>query len=84
MKSLRLEQAASEKGSELRVVHGVFSKIRLIDVDALVVLKRKGRRERLSVLLRRITRSMEELSRTLTRSYLTHAQTVRPLGGPAE
>jgi len=84
LKSLRIEQSASEKGGELHVVHGVFSKIRLIDVDALVVLKRGGRRVRLGVLLRRITRAMEDLSRTLTRSYLTHAQTVRPLGGPVE
>jgi uncharacterized circularly permuted ATP-grasp superfamily protein/uncharacterized alpha-E superfamily protein len=84
LRSLRLEQSAGGKGSELRVVHSVFSKIRLIDVDALVVLKRGSKRVRLAVLLRRITRAMEDLSRTLTRSYLTHAQTVRPLGGPIE
>ncbi len=82
MRSLRVEQEASHKGKEQKIVHGVFSKMRLIDVDALAVLKRKSRRVRLAVLLRRIKQSMEELSRTLTRSYLTHAQTVRPMGGP--
>ena len=72
------------KGKEQRIVHAIFSKMRLIDVDALTVLKRGGRRVRLAILLRRITRAMEDLSRTLTRSYLTHAQTVRPMGGPTE
>lgn len=84
IRSLRVEQPAGTNGKELKIVHGVFSRIRLIDVDALAVLKRSGKRVRLAVLLRRITRSMEELSRTLTRSYLTHAQTVRPMGGSAK
>jgi uncharacterized alpha-E superfamily protein len=84
MRSLRVDQETSHKGKEQKIVHGVFSKMRLIDVDALAVLKRKSRRVRLALLLRRITKSMEELSRTLTRSYLTHAQTVRPMRGPPE
>lgn len=84
VRSLRVDQDTSHKGKEQKIVHAVFSKMRLIDVDALAVLKRKSRRVRLAVLLRRITQSMEELSRTLTRSYLTHAQTVRPMGGPAQ
>jgi hypothetical protein len=62
----------------------VFSELRLIDVDALATLERRGRRTRLSILLKRITRAMEELSRILTRAYLTHVQTARPLGGLAE
>jgi uncharacterized alpha-E superfamily protein len=81
---LRVEHYASSRGAEQRIVQNVFAKIRLIDVDALAVLRRVGRRFRLAVLLQRIKRSMEELSRTLTRSYLTHAQAVRPLGGPGE
>jgi len=84
MRSLRVDHDAPAKGKEQRIVHAIFSKMRLIDVDALAVLKRGGRRVRLAVLLRRITRAMEDLSRTLTRSYLTHAQTVRPMGGPTE
>jgi uncharacterized alpha-E superfamily protein len=84
LRSLRVDPDVSHKGKEQRIVHAVFSKMRLIDVDALAVLKRGGRRVRLAVLLRRIKRAMEDLSRTLTRSYLTHAQTVRPMGGPAE
>jgi uncharacterized circularly permuted ATP-grasp superfamily protein/uncharacterized alpha-E superfamily protein len=84
VRSLRVGHEAAPRGNEQRVVHAVFSRIRLIDVDALTVLKRGGRRVRLAVLLRRIKRAMEDLSRTLTRAYLTHAQTVRPLGGPSE
>jgi uncharacterized circularly permuted ATP-grasp superfamily protein/uncharacterized alpha-E superfamily protein len=84
MRSLRVEQDGSQKGKEQRIVHTAFSKMRLIDVDALTVLKRRGQRARLALLLRRIKRSMEELSSTLTRSYLTHAQSVRPTRGPAE
>jgi len=83
IRSLRVESKAKH-GSELRLVQTIFSKIRLIDVDALAMLKRTGKRARLALLLRRIKRTMEELSRTLTRAYLTHAQTVRPMGGSAE
>jgi uncharacterized alpha-E superfamily protein len=75
------EKQDSHKGKEQRIVHTVFSAVRLIDVDALATLKRRNRRTRLAVLLRKITKAMEELSRTLTRSYLTHVQTARPLGG---
>lgn len=82
LRSLRVDHASESKGKEQRIVQAVFSRIRLIDVDALAALKRGGRRARLTVLLRRIKRAMEDLSRTLTRSYLTHAQTVRPMGGP--
>jgi uncharacterized circularly permuted ATP-grasp superfamily protein/uncharacterized alpha-E superfamily protein len=89
LRSLRLDNETSHgdtarKGKEQRIVHAIFSRMRLIDVDALAVLKRGGRRVRLAVLLRRITHAMEDLSRALTRSYLTHAQSVRPLRGPAE
>jgi uncharacterized alpha-E superfamily protein len=84
LRSLRVDQDPSHKGKEQRIVHAAFSKLRLIDVDALAVLKRDGRRIRMAVLLRRIKRSMEDLSQTLTRSYLTHAQTVRPMRGPTE
>jgi hypothetical protein len=83
IRSLRVESKAKH-GSELRLVQAIFSKIRLIDVDALATLKRSGKRVRLTVLLRRIKQTMEELSRTLTRAYLTHAQTVRPMGGSVE
>jgi uncharacterized circularly permuted ATP-grasp superfamily protein/uncharacterized alpha-E superfamily protein len=82
VRSLRVEHNAA-RGTEQRIVQGVFSRIRLIDVDALAVLKRGSRRVRLAVLLRRIRQAMEDLSRTLTRAYLTHAQSVRPLGGPS-
>jgi hypothetical protein len=50
----------------------------------LAVLTRGGRRTRLAALLKRITRAMEDLSRALTRSYLAHVQTVRPLRGSSE
>ncbi len=69
--------------AEQRIVDAVFSDMRLIDVDALVTDMRRGRRSRLSLVLKRITRAMEELSRTLTRSYLTHVRTMRNLRGPA-
>jgi uncharacterized alpha-E superfamily protein len=83
IRSLRLESKAKHSG-EQRLVQTIFSKLRLIDVDALASLKRGGKRARLTVLLRRVKRTVEELSRTLTRSYLTHAQTVRPMGGSAQ
>jgi uncharacterized alpha-E superfamily protein len=67
---------------EQRIVEGAFSDMRLIDVDALVSVQRRGRRSRLTVVLKRITRAMEDLSRTLTRSYLTHVRPLRHLRGP--
>lgn len=84
VKSLGIEHTAASKAKELRIVQNAFSKIRLIDVDALAVLKRDGRRVRLAVLLRQIRRAMEDLSRTLTRSYLTHAHSLRSMRGPIE
>jgi uncharacterized alpha-E superfamily protein len=66
---------------EQQIVDGVFSDMRLIDVDALVAHERRGRRSRLSLVLKRITRAMEDLSRTLTRSYLTHVRPLRHLRG---
>jgi len=66
---------------EQQIVDAVFSDMRLIDVDALVAHERRGRRSRLSLVLKRITRAMEELSRTLTRSYLTHVRPLRHLRG---
>jgi uncharacterized alpha-E superfamily protein len=84
VRSLRKQRDPLHKASEQRIVLSVFSQMRLIDVDALAVLTRGGRRTRLAALLKRITRAMEDLSRALTRSYLTHAQTVRPLRGSTE
>lgn len=72
------------QSQEQRLVEGVFSKVRLLDVDALASLKRGQQRLRLGVLLRRIRRAMEDLSRTLTQSYLTHARPVRALGRSAK
>jgi hypothetical protein len=65
------------------MVTAVFSEVRLVDVDSLVLIVRNGRRLRLATLLRRITRAMETLSQTLTRTYLTHVLAARPMGGNA-
>ncbi len=66
---------------ELRMVTAIFSEVRLVDVDSLVVVLRNGRRLALATLLRRITRMMEGLSQTLTRTYLTHVLAARSMGG---
>jgi hypothetical protein len=81
VRSLRHQRDAAHKAPEQRIVLSVFSEMRLIDVDGLAALTRRGRRTRLAALLKRLTRAMEELSRALTRSYLTHVQTARPLRG---
>jgi uncharacterized alpha-E superfamily protein len=84
VRDLHVPSDPLHKPPEQRIVLAVFSEMRLIDVDALATLVRGQRRTRLAALLKRIRRGMEELSRTLTRSYLSHVQTARPLGGPAE
>jgi uncharacterized alpha-E superfamily protein len=84
VRGLRAHRDPLHKAAEQRIVLAVFSEMRLIDVDALAVLKRGGRRTRLAELLKRIARAMDELSNALTRSYLTHVQTARPLGGRGE
>jgi hypothetical protein len=63
------------------MVTAIFSEVRLVDVDSLVVVLRNGRRLALATLLRRITRMMEGLSQTLTRTYLTHVLAARSMGG---
>lgn len=83
VRGLRAQRDPLHKAAEQRIVLSIFSRLRLIDVDALAVLTRRGRRTQLRTELRRITRAMEELSRSLTRAYLTHLQTARPLGGPS-
>ncbi len=69
------------RSTELRMVTSIFSEVRLVDVDSLVLVVRNGRRLRLMTLLRRMTRTMEALSQTLTRTYLTHVLSARPMGG---
>lgn len=78
---LRAEKDESGRALAHRIVQEAFSQIRLLDVDALASLQQRGRRKRLSVLLKRLRRDLEELSQTLTRTYLTHVTNVRPLGG---
>lgn len=84
VKGLKAKHEGSGRVKEQRIVYSVFSEMRLIDVDGLAVLVEHGKRSRMAVVLKRITRAMEDLSRTLTRSYLTHVQTARPLGGSGE
>jgi hypothetical protein len=59
----------------------VFSDVRLLDVEAIVQVNRKGRRTRLISRLAQLIRGMNELSTLLTRTHLIHVQAARPMGG---
>ena len=81
LKAIQPTRKGEPRSSELRMVTSIFSEVRLVDVDSLVLVVRNGRRLRLMTLLRRMTRTMEALSQTLTRTYLTHVQPTRPMAG---
>jgi uncharacterized circularly permuted ATP-grasp superfamily protein/uncharacterized alpha-E superfamily protein len=81
LKAIQPARKGEPRSSELRMVTSIFSEVRLVDVDSLVLVVRNGRRLRLMTLLRRMTRTMEALSQTLTRTYLTHVQSTRPMSG---
>ena len=81
IRALGLGQSSMQASPELSMVMTVFSDVRLLDVDAIVQIDRKGRRTRLSARLTELVAAMEELSNLLTRTYLIHVQTARPLGG---
>lgn len=81
LKAIQPTRKGEPRSPELRIVTTIFSEVRLVDVDSPVLVVRSGRRLRLATLLRRITRAMEALSFTLTRTYLTHLQSARPMPG---
>lgn len=81
LKAIQPTRKGEPRSSELRMVTTIFSEVRLVDVDSLVLVVRNGRRLRLMTLLRRLTRTMEALSQTLTRTYLTHVLSSRPMTG---
>lgn len=81
LKAIQPTRQGEPKSTEMKMVTTIFSEVRLVDVDSLVLVVRNGRRLRLVTQLRRITRAMEVLSQTLTRTYLTHVLAARPLGG---
>jgi uncharacterized circularly permuted ATP-grasp superfamily protein/uncharacterized alpha-E superfamily protein len=81
LKAIQPTRKGEPKSTEVQMVTTIFSDVRLVDVDSLVLVVRNGRRQRLVDQLRRITRAMENLSQTLTRTYLTHVLAARPLGG---
>lgn len=81
-RTLRAAQTPAQHTPELNLVMNIFTSIRLLDVDALAHVNRKGRRTRAASRLQSYRAAMQELSSQLTRTYLTHVQSSRPLGEP--
>ncbi|MBS1877309.1 MAG: circularly permuted type 2 ATP-grasp protein [Acidobacteria bacterium] len=54
-----------------------MSKVRLVELDHLMGLDRRGRRTRLQVLLRSVANNLQQLSEQLNRAYLIHALPIR-------
>ncbi len=81
VRGLRVGQASQIASEELNLIMTVFSDIRLLDIEAIVQVNRKGRRTRLISRLAQLIRGMNELSTLLTRTHLIHVQAARPLGG---
>jgi len=81
IRALGLGHSSMQASPELSMVMTVFSDVRLLDVDAFAQVDKKGRRTRLTARLSELVAAMEELSHLLTRTYLIHVQTARPLGG---
>lgn len=81
LRGLRAVQQSPGDSAEQGLVMDIFSTVRLLDVDDVVQTNRQGRRTRLAARLRQIRGAMHELSSLLTRTYLTHVQPPRPLGG---
>ena len=82
VRTLRAGQSSRQSAPYLDLVMNTFSDIRLLDVDAIVHTNRPGRRTQLAARLKELSRAMKELSSLLTRTYLTHVQASRPMGGP--
>jgi uncharacterized circularly permuted ATP-grasp superfamily protein/uncharacterized alpha-E superfamily protein len=81
VRGLRVGQGSQLASEELNLIMTVFSDVRLLDVEAIVQVNRKGRRTRLISRLTQLIRAMNELSNLLTRTHLIHVQAARPLGG---
>ena len=81
VRGLRVGQGSQIASEELNLIMTVFSDVRLLDVEAIVQVNRKGRRTRLISRLAQLIRAMNELSNLLTRTHLIHVQAARPLGG---
>ena len=62
---------------EYRTVLDALSRVRLVELDRLMDLDRRGRRTRLQVLLRSVSHRLQLLSDQLNRAYLIHAIPVR-------
>jgi uncharacterized alpha-E superfamily protein len=84
VRALRAGQGAPRETAEMNLIMTVFSDVRLLDVDAIVQVNRPGRRTRLTARFEQLTKAMKELSSLLTRTYLSHVQPPRPLGGARE
>ncbi len=80
VRALRVGQPPRAVEPEVNLVMNTYSEVRLLDVDAVALGGRRGRRDKLGSRLEQITRSMKELSSLLTRTYLTHVQPPRQLG----
>ena len=80
VRALRVGQPPRSVEPEVNLVMNTYSEVRLLDVDAVALPGRRGRRDKLASRLEQITRSMKELSSLLTRTYLTHVQPPRQLG----
>ncbi len=62
---------------EYRIVLDALSRVRLVELDHLMDLDRRGRRTRLQVLLRSVSHRLQLLSDQLNRAYLIHALPIR-------
>ncbi len=63
--------------AERKIVEAALAEVRVIELDKLMRKDRRGRRTRLSVLLRSVERKLRELSEVLTRTFLTHTLPTR-------
>jgi hypothetical protein len=81
VRALRMGPKAHDN-AEANLVMNEFSDLRLLDVDSLAQQSRDGQRTRLVSCLRRLADAMRELSRVLTRTYLTHVKSTRARQGP--
>lgn len=75
------DETRATRSAEERLALTSTTRLRLADVGALATVDPSGRRAHLAGLLSALDQDLLALSDAITRSYLSHAETSRPIGG---
>lgn len=70
----------TQRPLEWRIITGLLTNIRLIDLQSMLRPDSSGIRPDLQLMIVRLRSELAEFSEVLTRKYLSHARRVRPLG----